>query len=101
MRHGPIGVSFASAATVVRPVLALFLPPWIQDSPFPLFLAAVMVSTWLGGLGPGILATIFGAIGGTYFFLSESLSSEVVTATGVVRLIVYTLVAVLISWLNE
>jgi K+-sensing histidine kinase KdpD len=101
MRHGPLGYLFAMAVSLAMLALALFLRPWIEESPFPLFLASVMLSTWFGGIGPGILATVIGALAGTYFFLGESHSFQLTTATSATRLLVYTLVAVLISWLNE
>lgn len=37
---------------------ALALAPVFNDAPVPLFMAAVMVSAWAGGLGPGLLATL-------------------------------------------
>src|SRR5262249_3344214 len=37
----------------------------IDANDFPLLLAAVLVSAWYGGVGPGLLATAFGALTGT------------------------------------
>jgi signal transduction histidine kinase len=39
------------------------------DTPFLLFLAAVMVSAWYGGLGPGLLATGLAALASNYYFM--------------------------------
>ncbi len=39
-------------------------------SAFPLLLAAVLVSAWYGGLGPGLLATALGASTGPIFSLA-------------------------------
>jgi signal transduction histidine kinase len=39
------------------------------SSAFLLFLAAIMASAWLGGIGPGIFATILSALAGNYFFM--------------------------------
>src|SRR5262245_4773780 len=36
---------------------------------FTLFLAAVLVSAWFGGLGPAVLATVLAALLGDYYFL--------------------------------
>lgn len=50
--------------------LKLLLEPLIQEeSPFLLFLGAVMVSAWFGGLRSGLLATILSAMASDYFFL--------------------------------
>ena len=40
-----------------------------QEAPFMLSLAAVMVSGWYGGLGPGLSATILAVLIGDYFFM--------------------------------
>jgi hypothetical protein len=63
---------------------------YLHASPTLLPIAAVVVSAWYGGLGPGLLATLLGA-GAGYFLLSFPLPS--------VGLFVG--VAALISGLNE
>lgn len=40
-----------------------------REAPFMLSLAAVMVSGWYGGLGPGLLATGLALVIGDYFFM--------------------------------
>jgi PAS domain S-box-containing protein len=48
----------------------LLLDPVIpQDGPFLLLFGAVMVSAWYGGLGPGLLTTVFAGLVTDYFFL--------------------------------
>jgi two-component system sensor histidine kinase KdpD len=100
MKRLLLGYILAAVVSVLTLGLTLALRDWIAESPFPLFLAAVMVSTWVGGIGPGLLATLVGALAGSYFFLGSEHSFEISTATGAIRLLVYTLVAILISWLN-
>src|SRR5438552_17862548 len=46
----------ALAATTVAYGASLVLWPLIDPNAFALFCAAVMVSAWYGGLGPGLLA---------------------------------------------
>jgi PAS domain S-box-containing protein len=59
----------ALAASVVALVLTLLLTQLVHPrAPYALMLAAVMVSAWFGGLGPGLLATGVTAVTG-YFFL--------------------------------
>ncbi|MCI0458232.1 MAG: ATP-binding protein [Gemmataceae bacterium] len=48
----PYGLAVASVALAVA--LTTLLP--LQGTPFALLFAAVLVSAWLGGLGPGLLA---------------------------------------------
>jgi signal transduction histidine kinase len=66
----------------------------------PLFFAAVAVSAWYGGLGPGLLAT---ALAGwaTAFFLLEPAYSLRLDWDDVIRVAVFCLVAVLIGVLHE
>ena len=50
--------------------LKLLIEPLIvQETPFLFVFAAVMVSAWYGGLGPGLLATVLAALVTDYFFL--------------------------------
>jgi signal transduction histidine kinase len=65
-----------------------------------LFFAAVALSAWYGGLGPGLLATVL-AGGCTAFFLIEPVSSARVGWDDAVRVLVFLLVAVSISYLQE
>ena len=53
----------AMAATLVILLLRLLLSPLLGDSAyfFP-FVIAVTVSAWYGGLKPGLLATVLGAV---------------------------------------
>jgi two-component system sensor histidine kinase KdpD len=76
------------------------LTSWTAVSPFPLFLAAVMLSTWFGGLGPGLLSMVLGVLASTYFFLAPFDSPTVATISGGLRLLVFVLVALLISLLH-
>ena len=65
----------------------------------PLFFAAVMVSAWYGGLGPGLLATGLAGLASA-FFLYEPLYSLRVGWDDLVRMVVFSAVAVLISSLQ-
>ncbi len=65
-----------------------------------LLLAGVMLSSWLGGLGPGLLATLFASVGLIYsnppmgnFLSTESIHS--------LRLVEFIIVALLITFLND
>src|SRR5690348_17057749 len=62
MRYGlaiaSSAVAFAIASLIRRPVVEL--------SPFLLFYAAVAVSSWYGGFGPGMLAVALGSLVADY-----------------------------------
>jgi signal transduction histidine kinase len=80
-------------------LLTALLPP-LEQSPSTLFVAAVVVSAWCGGLGPGLLATILSVITLDYFFVPPVYSLGV-GVTDAVRLGLFALVSILISSLNE
>jgi signal transduction histidine kinase len=61
----------AALAVAFAFLLKTLLDPVIQgESPFLLMSAAVLVAAVFGGLGPGVFATLAGALVGDYFFLS-------------------------------
>ena len=71
----------------------------IQPTLYPPFLAAVMVSSWYGGIGPGLLATVLAAWLCSYFFI-PSISFQAASLSNVIGLFQFVLVALLISFLN-
>ncbi|MFP4100494.1 PAS domain S-box protein [Coleofasciculus sp.] len=78
--------------------LQLFLAPlWEIESPFLLFLAAVMVSAWYGGRGAGILATVLAVLSGSYLFLSPTYSCVVDSLGQTLRLFLFVLEGLFIS----
>jgi PAS domain S-box-containing protein len=60
-----IAVLSAAAALIVSRLPAIHL----QDAPVSLFLCAVILSAWFGGVGPGLVATALSAIAFNYYFL--------------------------------
>jgi K+-sensing histidine kinase KdpD len=96
----PFRYGLAVALTIVALLLSLGLSPWVQESPFSLFLAAVAVSAWYGGLGPGLVATLLGGLICATFFLPPFATPTVATITSAVRLVIFLLVAILISSLS-
>ncbi|HEV2293534.1 MAG TPA: ATP-binding protein [Tepidisphaeraceae bacterium] len=65
----------------------------------PLFFAAVMISAWFGGLGPGLLATALAAASSAYFFFFPHYSFWIHT-DDIIRGVIFVAVAVLISSLQ-
>ncbi|MBH8556097.1 PAS domain S-box protein [Nostocaceae cyanobacterium CENA357] len=94
------GYSIAFLTVLLALLLTLLLWQLHRlNSIYPLFLAAVMLSSWYGGLNPGLLATFLSAIACAYFLLPPFYSLAV-TGFSVVGLVQFVLVAVLISSLN-
>ena len=90
----------AVGASALGLLLALALDPLIEVSPFLPFLAAVTISAWYGGLGPGLLATAIGVVASIYFFFVPTYALEIANLNAAVELVVFTLVAFLVSMLN-
>ncbi|WP_414513902.1 ATP-binding protein [Nostoc sp. PCC 9305] len=94
------GYSIAFLTVLLALLLTLLLWQLHRlNSIYPLFLAAVMVSSWYGGLNPGLLATFLSAIVCAYFLLLP-FHSLAVTGFSVIGLVQFVLVAVLITLLN-
>jgi PAS domain S-box-containing protein len=81
-------------------LLTWLLGSLIASSPFLLFIAAVAISAWYGGLGSGLLATFFGVVAVEYFFIPPAFSLSRSSAD-ILRLVGFTLVALLINWLIQ
>ena len=60
-------------AAVVSVSIALLISHWpflhLESAPVSLFLCAVILSAWLGGIGPSLLAIILSAVTFYYSFL--------------------------------
>lgn len=80
-------------------VLTMFATRYVEMDVSPVYLAAVMFSTWRGGLGAGLIATAFSAIVGAFFFFPPAYSFKV-DGEGVLELGVFTLAALIISSLS-
>ena len=93
-RYG-VAVSVVALALL----MTLAIPPVRNESPTALFFAAVMVSSWYGGLGAGLLATAL-ATGAINSFTIPPVYAVVLGLGEIVRIGVFVLVALLISALN-
>src|ERR1700692_4002650 len=62
------------AVSVLSVAAALILSQWpvlhLQESPLALFVFAVLISAWLGGVAPGLLATALSTLAFDYYFLA-------------------------------
>jgi PAS domain S-box-containing protein len=58
-----------------------------------LFLCAVLVTSWVGGLGPGLLASALAALALTFFFLPPIYSLMIAEARDLLRLCVFVVAA--------
>ncbi len=92
-------IAFLSVALALW--TTLLLNPYLTPTPAVLFFAAVMLSAWYGGLGPGLLATLLSTLAIDYFFFKPLYPQNITNLNLVIPLLVFMLTAGLISWLNE
>jgi PAS domain S-box-containing protein len=78
--------------------LTLLLQPLLDQVPSPPFVAAVLVVAWLGGLGPGLLATLLSTLAINYFFLSPYRAFSV-EARDAVWVVLFSAVCSAMTWL--
>jgi two-component system, sensor histidine kinase PdtaS len=88
-RSRALGYSFGLAAFA----LALLLRWWLDQHlaagpPFAIFVAAVIVTVFVAGLGPGIAVGVLSALAGWYFFLPPY-QSFALDAAGAAALVLY------------
>src|SRR3989475_9547839 len=88
---------------VLSTAAALGIARWpevhLESAPVSLFLCAVMLSAWLGGVGPGLLATVLSAAAFAYHFVSP-IHSLAVDSEQMPRFVVFVLAAVLVGSLS-
>src|SRR5271170_3029320 len=93
-RYG-IAVLLVGAALIVSCWPALHL----ETAPASLFLCAVMISAWLGGIGPGLLATALSCLAFNYYFL-QPLYSFALKSDELPRLVVFGVSAIIAGSLS-
>ncbi len=88
---------------VLSVLFAVLIAHWpvihLESAPVSLFFCAVMVSAWVGGAGPGSLATILSSVAFYYSFLPP-VDSFAAKPGQVARFSVFTLSAVLVGSLS-
>jgi signal transduction histidine kinase/ActR/RegA family two-component response regulator len=89
----------AVAASAVALLITWGLGPQVVGIT-PFFFAAVMISAWIGGLGPGLLATLLAGVSSAYFFV-EPPNSLWIGPDDLIREAMFIAVAVFISYLQH
>jgi signal transduction histidine kinase len=101
-RHHPLkGYGIAVAGVGAAAIVTHFLRGLGDVGIAPQFFAAILLSAWYGGLGPGLLAIALSAIATGYFLLPPN-SAHAGEAIGayILRLVVFTIVALLTNALH-
>jgi C4-dicarboxylate-specific signal transduction histidine kinase len=90
------------AVSLLSVAAALALTRWLDllgAAPVSTFICAVMVSAWLGGFGPGLLAIVISLFAFKYYFV-EPVGSFAVDRAEIPRLAVFALTAFFVGCLS-
>ena len=90
----------AIVASLFAILLSHFFNDFFAEIPSVLFFAAIVLSTWYGGFGPGILATVIGTAALLFLFLSPTYSFSVADARTLFQMIAFILTGLLTSYLS-
>jgi PAS domain S-box-containing protein len=102
-RHSAsVGVRYAVAVLSVVAALSVtkVLRVYFEQTPNALFFCSVLLSSWFGGLGPGLLASLLSVDAIDYFFLFPRYTLAI-NPEDIPRLAVFLLSAFCISWVSE
>src|SRR5262249_18801445 len=92
----------ALAATAVALTAGFMLDPSLGDvAPLLVFTLSVVVAAWYGGLGPGLLATVLGALLGAYFFIEPFYSFRIYDVSEQIEELLFMGIGISISVLSQ
>jgi PAS domain S-box-containing protein len=89
----------AALSVLAAGIISLWPALHLQDAPVSLFLCAVILSAWFGGVGPELLATALSALAFYYYFLPPT-HSLVPKPDEIPRLVVFMVSAVFVGSLS-
>jgi PAS domain S-box-containing protein len=92
----------AIVVVVIAAALRVALNPvWGIGLPYITFYPGVMLVAWLGGLGPGIAATVLSALLADYLWIPPAFTLAIADVADTLGLVVFTAMGFVISLLNE
>jgi len=91
------GIALLSVYTAL--LISRWPPVRLETAPVSLFLGAIMLSAWFGGLGPGLLATALSSLAFDYYFLPP-IYSFVAKPGEIPRLVIFTVSALFVGSLS-
>ncbi|HEY9762466.1 MAG TPA: PAS domain S-box protein [Trichocoleus sp.] len=100
-RHWQVRYGLPAVTTVVSLLVRLSLiPVWGLAGPFLLFAPAIMLSAWVGGLRPGLVATGLSCLLADYFLLVPLYSLKIADSSDLIRLVLFAAIGIQISVLS-
>ena len=100
-RRGPYRYALAVASVLVALALRFAVEPVLRgEAPLIMFIAPVMLASYFGGFGPGVLAAALGLIAGVYFFVTPRFAFGPLTPAELVRIAIFVTESLFITALN-
>lgn len=93
------GVAFLTTTLIT--ILTLLLHPYLRHGVMVMFFASVMISAWIGGLGPGLLASALAVLISEYFLFPPMYSFVVANEDDRVQIFIFFVVTILVSALTH
>jgi signal transduction histidine kinase len=81
--------------------VTILLHQYLSHGVMVLLMAAVMISVWYGGFGPGLLASVLSVLASQYFFFPPIYSLAVESGDDIAQIVVFSIVTVLITTLTH
>jgi signal transduction histidine kinase len=101
LQKGVLGYGLAIVSVAMAMLLTRFLRGIGDSGISPLFFAAVLLSAWYGGLGPGLTATLLASAGQAYLLSKGHAVSLAEIGEHFLRLLVFGVVSILASSLQD
>ncbi|HEV7590835.1 MAG TPA: ATP-binding protein [Longimicrobium sp.] len=83
---------------VVSVAAALLLSFWL-DIP-PIFIPAILVTAWYGGIGPGLLAAVLSIVGSQLVLADSPFALRIATINHAAYFVVFSCTALFVSWVT-
>ena len=84
------GYAVAVVSTALVALWRLLLDPYLKEEcPFSLFYLSVLLTAWIGGTGPAILAIALGTVLAAFFFIKPQSSFAIDSVSEIIQLSIY------------
>jgi C4-dicarboxylate-specific signal transduction histidine kinase len=91
------GIAILSVSSAL--IISQWPPLHLETAPVSLFLCAVMITAWFGGVGPGLFATALSSLAFDYYFVSP-IYSLAAKPEEIPRLVIFTVSALFVGSLS-
>ncbi len=103
MWHYVVAIAITMLLLSVHYVLGRWAddPLLAEHSPFLLLVTAVFISTFIGGFGPGVVATLMCALASTYLFIAPTFALRIDNQANQLELLLFVAEGLLIAYLTS